>query len=620
MIVYSHTLSEFKDHILTNDIGNIIYKKYQQATGRKIAQTEINTWQNSLQYMENVLQDAELSDDAVICIEYVIPQSANKRIDFIIAGRNQDFNEAIIVIELKQWSEAEPTAQDGIVATYFSGNRVETVHPSYQALSYKELLLNFNQTIVDDQIKIIPCAYLHNYDPDDILTNDFYKQYIDQAPLFLKPDALKLRSFIDQHIKYGDVNKLIYKIDQGRLKPTKHLADKINSMLQNNDEFFLIDDQKQVFEKAIELAKKAQTGNKQVLLIKGGAGTGKSVIAINLLAKFQQLGFYSQYVTRNTAPREVYRSKLTQSFNKTSIDSLFKGAGVYHRLESNDLDAVIVDEAHRLTLKSGVFGHLGENQIKEIINASKFSIFFIDEDQQIELRDIGDIQSIQAWSNRYETDYTELDLKSQFRCSGSNNYLDWLEDTLQMKQNNLNETIVNLNYDFQVIDDPQTLHNLIKSKNSNNKARLVAGFCWDWQSKANPELYDIEIANFRARWNLAQDKNLWILKPDSVEEIGCIHTCQGLEVDYIGVIIGDDLIIRDGQIITRADKRSKDDRSIRGWKTRVKKDPQFIQSRLERIIKNTYKTLLTRGQKGCYIYCTDPQTQAYFKNLINQLN
>ncbi|MCY4088603.1 MAG: DUF2075 domain-containing protein [Candidatus Saccharibacteria bacterium] len=617
MIVYSQTLREFQDHILSNDIGNIIYRAYQEATGRSIAQTEIDTWQNSLGYMENVLQDAEISEDVAICIEYHIPQSA-KRIDFIIAGRNEHYQEAIIIVELKQWSAAEPTSKDGIVTTYFRGRKIETTHPSYQALGYKELLESYNQTIEQEQILITACAYLHNYAPDNILNNDFYKIYTDKAPLFLKPDALKLRSFITSHIKYGDANKLMYRIDEGRLKPSKNLVDKLNSMLQGNSEFFMIDEQKLVFEQAIALALKSQTANKQVLIIKGGAGTGKSVIAINLLVKFQELELYSQYVTRNTAPRDVYFSKLTGSFKKTYVNELFKGAGSYHRLETDDLDALIVDEAHRLTEKSGVFGHLGENQIKEIINASKFTIFFIDEDQKIELRDIGDIQSIQDWAKKFKAQTHILELNSQFRCGGSNNYLDWLEDILQMKSSSEDLKILSLNYDFQVIDDPQTLHNLIQSKNTHNKARLVAGFCWDWQSKIDSELYDIQIGNYQARWNLAIDKNLWILKSDSVSEVGCIHTCQGLEVDYIGVIIGDDLIIRNNQVITQADKRSKDDRSIRGWKSQMENNPQLTLSQLDTIIKNTYKTLMTRGQRGCYIYCTDIQTQQYFKNLIQQ--
>ncbi|MCA9339240.1 DUF2075 domain-containing protein, partial [Candidatus Saccharibacteria bacterium] len=165
----------------------------------------------------------------------------------------------------------------------------------------------------------------------------------------------------------------------------------------------------------------------------------------------------------------------------------------------------------------------------------------------------------------------------------------------------------------QVFDDPQGLHNVIEEKNvEKNKARMVAGYCWKWISKNKPELKDIMIGKYKATWNLNTDGQAWIIKPDSVSEVGCIHTCQGLEVDYVGVIIGSDLIVRNGKVITRPEKRATTDKSIHGWKKLMKEDPETTSARIDAIIKNTYRTLMTRGQKGCYIYCTDPETQEYF--------
>ena len=152
----------------------------------------------------------------------------------------------------------------------------------------------------------------------------------------------------------------------------------------------------------------------------------------------------------------------------------------------------------------------------------------------------------------------------------------------------------------------------------NNKARLVAGYCWDWVSKKSKTLNDIIIPehNFAMRWNLASDGNLWIISPESVNEIGCIHTCQGLELDYVGVIIGDDLIVRDGKIITNPDKRAKTDASLKGYKKLYRENPEEAEKKADLIIKNTYRTLMTRGMKGCYVYCTDKETQEYFLKLI----
>jgi len=615
MIVYSSTKTKFQADVMSNDIGSIIYEAYKAATGRSTGKSEINSWINSLQYMERVISDTEIPSDAGIAIEYHIPQSS-KRIDFIITGKDTNRGESAVLIELKQWQTAEITDKDALVITRFKHGEKETAHPSYQAWSYKRLLEDFNQTVYEENINLYPCAYLHNYEQDDVITNDFYKEYIDQAPVFLKPDAIKLREFIKSHVKYGDKDKIMYRIDHGRIKPSKNLADQLSSMLQGNEEFVMIDDQKVVFETALKLAAQSSEQNKNVLIVEGGPGTGKSVLAINLLVELTKNEQVVQYVTRNSAPRQVYEAKLTGSMKKSHITNLFSGSGSYHTLPANTYDCLVVDEAHRLNAKSGMFSNLGENQIMEIIRASKFSVFFIDEDQKVTLKDIGSKEEIRHWAESQGASVTELALESQFRCNGSDGYLAWLDNTLQIRPT-ANETLEDLGFDFRVFGNPKELYDLIVEKNAEkNKARLVAGYCWKWISKKHPELKDIEIGDFRATWNLDSQGQAWIIHPESVSEVGCIHTSQGLEVDYIGVIIGPDLIVRDSRVITKVEERASTDKSVYGWKSLMKEDPDTTTARLDAIIKNTYRTLMTRGQKGCYIFCTDPETQEYFKNQL----
>ena len=131
---------------------------------------------------------------------------------------------------------------------------------------------------------------------------------------------------------------------------------------------------------------------------------------------------------------------------------------------------------------------------------------------------------------------------------------------------------------------------------------MVAGYCWKWISKKRPELKDIQIGGYKATWNLDKDGQKWIIQPDSVSEVGCIHTCQGLEVDYVGVIVGKDLVVRNGKVITVPEERASTDKSINGWKQLMKEDPEKTKRKLDLIIKNTYRTLMTRGMKGCYVY------------------
>jgi len=615
LIVYSSTKAKFKDDVMTNDIGTIIYDAYRSATGRNTGKSEIDSWINSLQYMDRVLNDDEIPHDAGIAIEYHLPQSS-KRIDFILTGMDHNHRESAILIELKQWQQAQMSSKDAIVITQFKHGAQETPHPSYQAWSYKRLLEDFNQTVQEENIQLYPCAYLHNYEEDDVITNAFYSECISNAPLFLKKDALKLQQFIKSNVKYGDKNEIMYRIDHGKIKPSKNLADQLLSMLKGNEEFVLIDDQKVVFETAILLAKKSSEKMKKVLIVEGGPGTGKSVVAINLLVAITGRQQVAKYVTRNSAPRLVYEAKLTGSFTKTHISNMFSGSGSFHAVQPNSFDCLIVDEAHRLNEKSGMFNHLGENQIKEIIKASKLSVFFIDDDQKVTLKDIGDKEEIHRWSTKLKAEVTELSLESQFRCNGSDGYLAWLDNTLQIRET-AHEILETKDYDFRILDSPTELHELIRNKNKlKNKARMVAGYCWKWISKKNPLLKDIVIGNYKATWNLDTDGQAWIIKPNSVSEVGCIHTCQGLEVDYIGVIVGPDLTVRNGTVVTLPGERASTDKSIHGWKALVKVDPDNATTRLDAIINNTYRTLMTRGQKGCYVYFVDDETRQFFADRI----
>lgn len=619
MIVYLATKAEFRSDIFSNRIEEKILAQFTQSLGRRVGDREVASWRNSLPYMDRILEDPGIPEDTGVAIEFNIPNTG-KRIDFILTGQSSDGTSAAVIVELKQWQEAEATTKDAIVRTFVGGSDREVSHPSYQAWSYAMLIQDFNETVRREPISLRPCAYLHNFESGAVLRSPFYKNHTDQAPVFLKDDAAKLRDFIKSHVRHGDKGEVMYRIRDGKISPSKSLADHLSSMLDGNREFYLIDDQKLVYETALELARHSKTGRKNVLIVNGGPGTGKTVVAINLLVEFTRHKLVTQYVTKNSAPREVYQAKLTGSMTKSRISNLFVGSGKFHSAEPDEFGALIVDEAHRLNAKSGMFQNLGDNQIKEIINAARFSVFFLDEDQQIHWKDIGENEEIRRWADHHDAQVTELTLASQFRCNGSDGYLAWTDNTLQIRET-ANPTLEGANYEFTVCDSASELRDRIIARNRiNNRARMVAGYCWDWASKKTksrpiPEDHDFDLdgGRFRAKWNLSEDGMLWILKPNSVHEVGCIHTCQGLELDYVGVIVGPDLIVRNGEVITDAAKRSSGDASIRGYKTLLKEDPEAARVKADRIIKNTYRTLMTRGLKGCFLFSTDPETNDYFR-------
>lgn len=620
MLVYNSTKAEFVLDVKTNSIEDKILAAFQRQLGHSTNSSEVGAWRNSMQFMNNVLNDKDIPDDAGVAIEYRLP-SSNKRIDFILTGKNADNVDTAIIVELKQWSEVKATGKDGVVSTWVGKAEREVSHPSYQAWTYAALLEDFNEIVTSEGIVLKPCAYLHNCASDAVIRSSFYREHLEKAPAFLKPDALKLAEFIKQHVRRGDRDKIMYRIDQGRIRPSKSLADSLLSLLQGNHEFLMIDDQKIVYENALHLVDVSERDGKQVLIVEGGPGTGKSVVAINLLVEMTNRGKVVHYVTKNAAPRAVYESKLAGTMRKTRINNLFKGSGSYTECKGGAIDALIVDEAHRLNARSGMYQNKGENQLKEIINAAKCSIFFIDEDQRVTFKDIGEKEEIRRWARTLGARVHELGLQSQFRCNGSDGYLAWVDNALQIRVT-ANELLAGIDYDFRVFDSPAKLRDAIFIKNKiNNKARLVAGYCWDWVSKKDSKAFDIVFPDhdFAMKWNLADDGSLWIVKPESVSEVGCIHTCQGLEVDYVGVIMGDDFVVRNGKVVTDASKRSRQDSSVKGYKALLESDPDLARSKTDTIIRNTYRTLMTRGAKGCYIYCTDPETAEWFARMADRL-
>ncbi len=621
MIVYSATKQQFKNDVVMNKISNKILEKLREKNIYAGQESEYRSWQNSLTFMSDVLDDPEIPNDSDIAIEYQIPRTS-KRVDFIIAGSDKHDQDNVIVIELKQWEKAEKVADEmhHSVKAFTGGANRMVSHPSYQAYSYAAFIRNSSEKVQEENIGIVPCAYLHNYEDRyvSVLNDEIYKIWYDEAPFFIKNQVVELREFIKIFIsKKSSTGELLYKIDNGRIRPSKSLQDSLVSLMNGNKEFVLIDDQIVVYDMCKKIMSQCRKDNKKrTIIIQGGPGTGKSVLAINLLKEFTTLGLNASYCTKNSAPRQAYLSLLSSSDLKKQVDikQLFRSPFGLCKVPSNAYDCLIVDEAHRLVKK--MYGDFqGENQVKECITASLFTIFLIDENQKITTKDIGSVEEIKKWAALLGSrviDSEETILTSQFRCNGSDQYIQLLNNILQIGES-VEIDLSELNFDIQVFDDPNAWRNALREKNQiNNKTRMIAGYCYDWDVKNHRGEYDIMLdGGFFAKWNLDGDK-IWAINPQSFEEIGCIHTAQGLEFDYVGVLIGKDLRFDDitGRIIADKNMISKDDKSS-GIKS-------TDDTTAEKLIKNTYRTLLTRGQKGCYIYCEDLALREQIKKHISQ--
>ena len=622
MIVYDGIKTDFLDSVDNDTIAMEIEQNILSKMGRHTGKSEFSSWVNSLNYMYKVMNDPEIPANAGVAIEYNIPQTA-KRVDFMISGYDTDDNPGMVIIELKQWEKIEKVDNtEALVETYTGHAMRKVVHPSYQAWSYAQLIYDYNSAVQDRRVKLSPCAFLHNYmrSDNDPLDDKQYELYTSEAPAFTMGQVKKLRDFIKKSVKKGDDKEVLYMVDHGVIRPSKSLQDSIASMIEGNEEFVMIDEQRVVYEEIINLSEKCQQDQKKrTIICKGGPGTGKSVIAVRLLAELTQRDQFVQYVSKNSAPRQVYAAKLKGKCKKSRVDNMFKGSGTYTDVGNNMIHTLLVDEAHRLNEKSGMFHNMGENQIKEIIHSAYCSVFFIDESQRVTMDDIGSVDEIKKWAEHEGSEVTEMELVSQFRCNGSNGYLAWVDDVLDIRKT-ANFDLEGIDYEVRLCDDPNDVKKFIIEKNRiSNRARILAGYCWNWpkDTRKDTNFHDIQIGDFGISWNL-DDGQAFAISENSVNEAGCIHTTQGLEFDYVGVIIGNDIRYENGNIVTDYTKRASTDQSLKGIKKIAKEDPEEAEKRADEIIKNTYRTLMTRGMKGCYIYCTDPGLREYLKERLKE--
>lgn len=621
MLVYHGTRDQFVQDVVYNEIATKIKDCLEEHGIAGGGPAEFASWTNSMNFMRNILDTKDMPN-VDLATEYQIPKTS-KRVDFMILGKDQEDKNNIVVIELKQWSEAEKIGDELVhsVRTFTGGAERMVNHPSYQAYAYAVHIKNAYAAIQDGNVGVIPCAYLHNYERSKIaaLDDPIYEEWYDEAPFFISDQVKQFHEFIKKYVsKVSSDGKLLHEIDGGRIRPSKALQDAIVSVLEGNPEFVLLDDQATAYDICLATALQChKDGRKRTIIIRGGPGTGKSVLAINLLKELTTRSFNVSYCTKNSAPRNAFLRLLSKSDLKKEIDikELFRSPFRLCHAPENSYDCLIVDEAHRLVRQ--MYGDFqGENEVKECINAARLSIFMIDEDQRVTTKDIGSVAEIERWcgilgSRAIIND--DLILRSQFRCNGSDLFIQLIDNILQIGEHvDLSGAGVDEKYKIQVFDKATDMREALRELDGDNKARMVAGYCYDWDVKNQRGDWDIVLdgGEFKAKWNLAGD-SVWAVNPKSFDEVGCVHTAQGLEFDYVGVIIGRDLRLDPNTMKVTCDQHqeSKDDKS-----SGVRSAPEVLADKL---IKNTYKTLLTRGQKGCFIYCEDIPLREYIKKQID---
>ena len=647
-IVYQQTLRKFINSCLySQSIADEVEQGMYNAGYSYVMPNWKTSWEKSLPEIAKALQGSTIADDVDVAIEYRLKHSL-ERLDFLIYGLDKNNKKNMVIVELKQWSEVSVTGSlNKVHAMVSKGHFEDHFHPSYQALNYAGQLKSFNEYVQNEKMGVEACSYCHNMDDGykTIMDDVNLFPFLPESPSFLENDALKLRTFVEKYVSKR-CHDILYEINKARTIPSDDFAKLMRDALSGNQMYTLDMGQSNALTTIVDAVKEADYYNqKKTIIVKGGAGTGKSVIAINALGqlnspKKKSNRITTMFVTVNAAPKKVLYNGLTKgkAFTCGSLKELFKYPTAFANRPTNEIPCLLIDEAHRVfQMKNGVGLKAGTDMLKELINVAKVSVFFIDDNQAVTADDYVTIDRIKQTAKACHSQVVmgpELELTGQYRVQGGAEYIEFIKSFIGIN-NNHNTFDTSNTYEFKVFDDPNLMFDQIKMLDTksrkeqaiadgklefdiddyNGHARVVAGYCYEWKSDPTTRdgVNDVIIPkyNFAKKWNLRYGSGLtaysWADDPLSIDEIGCIHTCQGIDLDYCGVIIGKDITFENGKIVFHKNEHPGTD--LAGIRTANDIDA-------ETWIKNTYYVLLTRGIKGTYVYCEDKPLNDYLKSLI----
>ncbi|MFF0005568.1 DUF2075 domain-containing protein [Streptomyces tibetensis] len=581
--------------------------------------SEARSWERSIPALTAALNDAGLGDVEVM-LEYALPMNST-RADAVLAGVHPRTGEpSYVVVELKQWSDVVPDEDDPVLC-HVPSYPQPVLNPIEQVRRYCEYLVNFNGAVAGHLGRVGGVAFLHNATEFDVgalreIESDQWGQlfagdtrggFIDYLRARLSPEC--------QGAAAADA------LLAGKTVPSKQLMAVAAQEVREREQFVLLDDQQVAYRKVLNAVRKAkQSDHKEVVVITGGPGTGKSVIALSLLGELYRRGVPALHATGSQSFTKTMRK--VAGARKREVQDLFKYFNSFMTTDKNSLDVLVCDEAHRIRETSAnrytpAVRRTGKRQIDELIDVAKVPVFLLDEHQVVRPGEMGTVEDIRAAAARRELNCSVVRLESQFRCGGSDAYLRWVVRLLGLEPGGPVVWDPDDRMQLLLADSPEEMESFLDGlRGQRYSARMSAGYCWPWSPEPKPGQplpADVRIGDWARPWNLRGDRSvsgappsaLWATDPAGFGQIGCVYTAQGFEYDWSGVIIGPDLVWRHDRWVT--------DRT-------ASKDPVFKPSTpdadVNRLIRNTYKVLLTRGMVGTVVYSTDRETQEKLRDLV----
>ncbi|MBC8092526.1 MAG: DUF2075 domain-containing protein [Pseudonocardia sp.] len=591
--------------------------------------SELRSWELSLPEFLADVAHAGLGHVEVL-LEHRLPYTP-KRVDALLCGVHPGTGQpSYVLVELKQWTNAVSAGDDLVHVPQYGSQPV--LHPAEQVRRYCQQLVDFTPMLAEGHGGVHGLAYLHNagasgwklsrYTVDEygqLYTRDERQAFLDRLTALLDRDPSTAPA----------AGRAADDLLDAPTKPSKQLLRHVAAEIKDREQFVLLDQQQvayRIVEQAVERADRENT--KTAVIVIGGPGSGKSVIALSLLGKLGRQGRSVLHATGSSAFTNTLR-KMVVGSRSTRAQQMFVYFNTFIGEPPNSLDVVICDEAHRIRETSvnrftkAAKRNLATRQVQELIDVARTPVFLLDEQQVVRPGEMGTETEIRAAAEAAGCRVEVVRLEGQFRCGGSQVYDQWVQRLLGLTAldpvpwselvRGTDET-----YEVAALPSPDALESWLLNRRpgSQDTARIAAGYCWRW---SDPEIVDgtkrlvddVVIGDWRRPWNAKPDKpvpgvpasHFWASDTRGFGQVGCIYTAQGFEYDWSGVIFGDDLVRRDGRWVARRDE---------SYDGQVKKASEL---EFPALVRNTYKVLLTRGMRATALYSTDSETQAFLERM-----
>jgi len=616
MRLYEGTIADFNTAVVNNLLADKLAENYRNYYRRSAGESEFRAWQHSSQYLKNSFEASTLTDNKLV-LEYELPYSS-RRIDALLFGSDSAKKSSVVLLELKQWSNknVSDAVAEGNINVDYGRFLKEVAHPSLQVEGYHFDLKDFLKIFEDENSpRLSSAAYCHNYarlKEPRILFSTKFEPLLEQFPIFAKEDTVALGNYLRDRLANGSGLEVFGRFITSPVRPSKKLLEHTSEMVNRQQVFTLIDDQIAAYNSIMHRVKAlAKTKKKSIIIVKGGPGTGKSVIALEVMGNLLRQKKSVVHATGSSAFTNTLR-KLVGNRAK----NLFKFFNSFVTGEENTFDVLIADEAHRIreTSSSGWPRPIRSDipQVDELLKIARLCIFFIDEKQIVRPNETGSVKLIKDAATKFgvvASEIPEFELHTQFRCSGSDAYLQWLEDVLGIRTAEVPRFDERMQ--FKIFDSPNEMMDEVRARNreKKNSARIAAGFCWSWSKpRADGSLAnDVKINDFEMPWEKKDTFWKWATDDSGMEQVGTVYTAQGFEFDYIAVIFGNDLVY---------DLKSNSWHGIptASFDTQVKRGNPDLTEHL----KSVYRVLLSRAHKGVYVYFMDQSTRQYFESHLDR--